>query len=104
MRADGEACPGGGGGFRENLPHRHYDIFEIAENPTTLSPDLLAVTFGYDREGTIDRLSIPLEPMVSDIVFRRVGGVAPRVAHPGGVARADTARLVMWSRSTQMGS
>ena len=80
VRADGEALSWRWRGLSGNLPHRHYDIFEIAENPTTLSPDLLTVTFGYDREGTIDRLSIPLEPMVSDIVFRRVGGVAPEAS------------------------
>jgi hypothetical protein len=32
----------------------------------------LAITFLYDREGRIDRLSAPFEPQVADIVFRRV--------------------------------
>jgi CubicO group peptidase (beta-lactamase class C family) len=77
VQADGEALSWHWRGLSGDLPHRHYDIFEIAENPTTLSPDLLPVTFGYDREGIIDRLSIPLEPMVSDIVFHRVVGAVP---------------------------
>ena len=54
------------------LTHRHYDVFEVPEQPDTLSPDLLAITFGYDREGNINRLSAPLEVQVSDIVFTRV--------------------------------
>jgi CubicO group peptidase (beta-lactamase class C family) len=74
---DGEALSWSWRGLSGSIHHRHYDIFEIAENPTTLSPDLLTVTFGYDREGTIDRLSIPLEPTVSDIVFCRVGCRVP---------------------------
>jgi CubicO group peptidase (beta-lactamase class C family) len=59
-------------GLSGELIHRHYDVFEVPENPMMLSPDLLAITFGYDREGKIDRLSAPLEPLVADIVFRRV--------------------------------
>ena len=72
-----------------NLSHRHYDIFEIAEDPTTLSPDLMTLTFGYNREGTIDRLSMPLEPLVSEIVFRRIGGGLPDPRLPDGLR--DTA-------------
>jgi CubicO group peptidase (beta-lactamase class C family) len=64
-------------GLSGDLLHRHYDVFEIAENPGTLSPGLMTVTFGYDREGIIDRLSMPLEPMVADIVFRRIGSDLP---------------------------
>jgi len=59
-------------GLSGELTHRHYDTFEVPENPMMLSPDLLAVTFSYDREGSIDRLSAPFEPLVADIVFRRV--------------------------------
>lgn len=39
-----------------------------------MTPNLLAVSFGYDRDGTIDRLSAPFEPMVADIVFHRARG------------------------------
>jgi hypothetical protein len=34
-----------------DLIHRHYDVFELNEQPETLWPDGLAVTFLYDREG-----------------------------------------------------
>jgi CubicO group peptidase (beta-lactamase class C family) len=59
-------------GLSGELTHRHYDVFEVPENPMMLSPDLLAITFGYDREGNISRLSAPLEPLVTDIVFGRI--------------------------------
>jgi CubicO group peptidase (beta-lactamase class C family) len=54
------------------LTHRHYDVFEVPEDPMAFSPDLLAITFLYDREGDINRLSAPFEPLVADIVFTRV--------------------------------
>ena len=59
-------------GMSGGMNHRHYDMFELDEQPTTLWPDNLAITFLYDREGRIDRLSAPFEPQVADIVFRRV--------------------------------
>ncbi len=59
-------------GLSGALTHRHYDIFEVPENSVMLSPDLLAITFAYDREGNIDRLSAPFELLVADIVFTRV--------------------------------
>ncbi|WP_438393229.1 serine hydrolase [Caballeronia sp. DA-9] len=58
-------------GISGALIHRHYDAFELDEQPGTLWPDGLAVTFLYDREGRIDRLLAPLEPSVADIVFHR---------------------------------
>ena len=61
-------------GISGALVHRHYDVFEVAERPDTLSPNLLAISFGYDREGNIDRLSAPFEPLANDIVFRRLPG------------------------------
>jgi hypothetical protein len=59
-------------GLSSDLVHRHYDTFEVAENPTALSPDFLPITFLYDRAGDIDRLSAPFEPAVDDIVFERI--------------------------------
>src|SRR5204862_2411279 len=60
--------------MRGGMSHRHYDMFELDEQPATLWPDNLAITFLYDREGRIDRLSAPFEPQVPDIVFQRVAG------------------------------
>jgi CubicO group peptidase (beta-lactamase class C family) len=58
-------------GMSGALIHRHYDAFELDEQPETLWPGGLAVTFLYDREGRIDRLLASLEPNVADIVFHR---------------------------------
>ncbi len=58
-------------GMSGALIHRHYDAFELDEQPETLWPGGLGVTFVYDREGQIDRLLAPLEPSVADTVFRR---------------------------------
>ena len=58
-------------GMSGTLIHRHYDAFELDEQPETLWPGGLGVTFVYDREGQIDRLLAPLEPSVADTVFRR---------------------------------
>ena len=54
-----------------DLAHRHYDIFEIPGDWGIFSLGRRTVTFGYDREGRINRLSAPLEPKVADIVFAR---------------------------------
>jgi hypothetical protein len=66
----------------------------------------LAVTFGYDREGIIDRLSIPLEPMVSEIVFLRTGGDLPdasfREACVGTYQHGPTHHLVALDADGQL--
>ena len=54
------------------LAHRHYDIFTLPDKPAEFFPDGLNLTFGYDRDGTIDRVEAPLEPTVAEVVFRRV--------------------------------
>ncbi|MGH8784533.1 MAG: serine hydrolase [Cupriavidus necator] len=59
-------------GMSGQLAHRHYDVFSTAEKPAEIYPDNLALTFLYNREGTIDRIAAPLEPLVDDIVFHRV--------------------------------
>ena len=71
IEAKDEALQWQYGGLAGELEHRHYDVFEVPETPGMLSPDLLPMTFCYDREGNIDRLSAPFEPMVADIVFLR---------------------------------
>jgi CubicO group peptidase (beta-lactamase class C family) len=58
-------------GMSGALVHRHDDAFELDEQPETLWPGGLSVTFLYDREGQIDRLLAALETNVDDIVFRR---------------------------------
>jgi len=60
-------------GLSRELVHRHYDVFEVPETPAApLSPDRFTITFAYDREGYIDRLSVPFEPAIADIAFQRM--------------------------------
>ncbi|MET3839653.1 serine hydrolase [Bradyrhizobium sp. OAE829] len=59
-------------GMSAPLTHRHYETFELSEEPQRLQPDRLAITFLTDRDGNIVSLSAPLEPVVKDIVFARL--------------------------------
>ena len=57
------------------LEHYHYDTFRISdEDPDHLLVyfDVRNVTFLLDKNGDIDRLSIPLQTGVDDIVFQKV--------------------------------
>ncbi|MFJ4293146.1 serine hydrolase [Cupriavidus sp. NPDC089707] len=71
-------------GMTGKLTHRHYDVFTTAEKLTEIHPDNLALTFLYDRDGHIDRIAAPFEPLVEDIVFRRTAGGAAAVAADAG--------------------
>jgi CubicO group peptidase (beta-lactamase class C family) len=54
------------------LEHYHYDIFRVStEDPGSGPVEGLFAKFAYNGKGEIDRLAIPLEPAVSDIVFER---------------------------------
>ncbi|UCF20553.1 MAG: serine hydrolase [Gemmatimonadota bacterium] len=53
------------------LIHFHYDVFTVPEDPLIAWGDT-KVQFLYDKKGVVDRLSVPLEPAVADIVFTRV--------------------------------
>jgi len=53
------------------LAHFHYDVFEIPEDP--LNPfEKTKVQFLMNSSGQIDRLLLPLEPNVKEIVFTRM--------------------------------
>ncbi len=53
------------------LAHFHYDVFEIPEDP--LDPfEKTKVQFLMNPSGQIDRVLIPLEPNVKEIVFARM--------------------------------
>ncbi|MET3494942.1 serine hydrolase [Variovorax boronicumulans] len=70
QRADGLAWRWRGA--EDQLLHRHYDVFITPDRPTIMYPSDRTLTFRYDRQGHIDRVEVPLEEMVEDIVFRRV--------------------------------
>jgi CubicO group peptidase (beta-lactamase class C family) len=57
--------------FRVRLKHFHYDVFEI-EDPGNTVPLSGRVSFLLDRKGDVDRMAVPLEPNVPDIVLTRV--------------------------------
>jgi len=68
-------------GFTVPLEHFHYDIFAV---PADLAGPLgtfsgRRVTFLYNKKGEIDRVAVPLEPAVEDIVFTRVAEKQPAV-------------------------
>jgi hypothetical protein len=56
-------------GLNGGLKHYHYDIFRGVEGAAGLEGT--KVTFLINRAGEIDRVSIPLEPNVKEIVFAR---------------------------------
>jgi hypothetical protein len=64
-------------GMSEPLAHRHYDTFELPEEPESpggLLPGRLAILFSADRDGNIASLAVPFEPLVKAIVFTRIPG------------------------------
>lgn len=66
-------------GFDIPLEHFHYDIFAAPEG---LSGQLgtfsgRRVTFLYNKKGEIDRVAVPLEPAVEDIIFTRPADKQP---------------------------
>lgn len=66
--------------FREwtaPLTHVHYDIFRIPKAPRNPLGNM-TVTFSYNKRGDIDRLAIPLERNVADIVFTRLADESMR--------------------------
>src|SRR5262245_49022514 len=56
-------------GLTGALKHYHYDIFQGAEGATALEGT--KVTFLINRAGEIDRVAIPLETNVREIIFTR---------------------------------
>jgi CubicO group peptidase (beta-lactamase class C family) len=69
-------------GFTIPLEHFHYDIFAA---PESLSGPALGifrgrrVTFLYNNKGEIDRIAVPLEPAVADIIFTRMADTQQQV-------------------------
>jgi CubicO group peptidase (beta-lactamase class C family) len=57
------------------LEHFHYDVFSVPEDPLVPLGEL-KVMFRYNMKGEIDRLLVPLEANVDDMVFTRVADEA----------------------------
>ncbi len=60
-------------GFEAPLEHYHYDVFQVPTGLEGRNAPLsgLKIAFLYDKKGVVDRVTIPLEPSVDDIVFER---------------------------------
>jgi len=69
IRQEGEQLKFDLHGLSGGLKHYHYDIFQGAEGAAGLEGT--KVTFLVNRAGEIDSVSIPLEPNVKEIIFRR---------------------------------
>jgi CubicO group peptidase (beta-lactamase class C family) len=78
IRLDGDSLKGKRDDLSYTLDHYHFDIFELiyAESEESEVPRKLA--FSTNVKGDIASCSIPLEPTVADIVFKRVPAQAMR--------------------------
>ncbi len=70
VKADGDGLQISYDAFRVHLKHFHYDVFEI-EDPGNQVPLNGRVTFLMDKKGDVDRMAVPFESNVADIVFTR---------------------------------
>jgi len=71
---DGDTLRCAFGGYDLPLEHFHYDVFAV---PTDAPREVGAfrrrrMQFFYNKQGDIDRVAIPMEPRLDDIVFKRV--------------------------------
>jgi CubicO group peptidase (beta-lactamase class C family) len=95
-------------GLELPISHRHYDVFELGADWSIWFEDM-TLQFQTDREGEIASLSIPLEPAVPPISFRRMPepatttraylepltGLYRRCGVPFHIALDDRGRLTM---------
>ena len=71
VEAKGDGLEIGYDAFRVALKHFHYDVFEI-EDPGNTVPLGGRVTFLMNKKGEVDRMAVPFEPAVADIVLTRM--------------------------------
>ncbi|NIM00577.1 MAG: serine hydrolase [Acidobacteria bacterium] len=62
-------------GFTVPLEHYHYDIFAVPEGLDGVLEGFggFKMTFYYNKQGDIDRVTLPLQPGLDDIEFLRLG-------------------------------
>jgi CubicO group peptidase (beta-lactamase class C family) len=58
-------------GLTGGLKHYHYDVFQLADEIIAEAFAGIKVTFLMNGAGEIDRVSVPLEPNVKEIIFTR---------------------------------
>jgi len=66
------------------LRHRHLDVFEPDLDVDAIEGSIpqIRVTFLYNPDGDVDRLSMPAEPKVAEVVFAQRPGSAEGTADP----------------------
>jgi len=69
VKMEDDSLEGHYGTLSSMLRHAHYDVFELPEIP--LPGGALKVRFETAMDGSIDKVSIPLEPTLDPIVFTR---------------------------------
>lgn len=69
VELDGKTLQARYNGMTLELKHYHYDIFELEYKPLDVS---MKASFFTNVRGDIDRVAVPMEPTVSDIVFTRI--------------------------------
>jgi CubicO group peptidase (beta-lactamase class C family) len=57
--------------FDFKLEHWHYDLFKGIDQEASMANDDFMITFLTNANGDVNRLTIPLEPAVAQIVFKR---------------------------------
>ncbi len=70
-------------GLGAKLKHYHYDIFQGIEESASMGAGALVgvkISFLADKAGQIDRVTLPLEPSVKDVVFTRKAKPAETVS------------------------
>ncbi len=58
-------------GITTPFEHWHYEVFNGLENPEDKTFEDLRVQFLTNMKGDVDRVALPLEPAVDEIVFRK---------------------------------
>ena len=72
IRLEGEQLMANLNGIELPLKHYHYDTFEIGDIRYIVPLKGRKLSFFLDKKGDIDKVTVPLEPQVKDIVFNRV--------------------------------
>ena len=66
---EGEGLKSERNGVTASLKHFHYDVFQLAHPGSPY--DGMKIMFQMNKAGDIDRIAVPLEPSVKDIIFTR---------------------------------
>ena len=69
IKQEGEELKSERNGATASLKHFHYDVFQVTDPESPY--DGMKIMFQMNKAGDIDRVSVPMEPSVKDIIFTR---------------------------------